>query len=90
MPDGYKVRYRIREDSDLEELIDLVASSIGSLQNPLKLQNTFKSIRDSFLKIITAYQTPTHQMENGVLVINRIDFLTDLNSLPLLVRITIP
>lgn len=40
-------RYHIQEDSDLEELIDLIASSIGSLQNPLKLQNTFKSIKQS-------------------------------------------
>ena len=43
-------RYRIQEDSDLEELIDLIASSIGSLQNPLKLQNTFKSIKQSSMR----------------------------------------
>lgn len=40
-------RYHIQEDADLEELIDLIASSIGSLQNPLKLQNSFKSIKQS-------------------------------------------
>ena len=40
-------RYHIQEDADLEELIDLIASSIGSLQNPLKLQNTFRSIKQS-------------------------------------------
>lgn len=40
-------RYRIADDSDLEELIDLIASSIGSMQNPLKLQNTFKSVKQS-------------------------------------------
>lgn len=40
-------RYHIQDDGDLEELIALVASSIGSLQNPLKLQNTFKSVKQS-------------------------------------------
>ena len=34
-------------DSDLEELIDVIASNIGSLTNPLKIQNTFKSVKQS-------------------------------------------
>lgn len=42
-----KDRYAIQLDSDLEELVDVVASGIGSLTNPLKLQNTFKSVKQS-------------------------------------------
>lgn len=42
-----KERYNIKNDSDLEELIDVVASGIGSLTNPVKLQNTFKSVKQS-------------------------------------------
>ena len=40
-------RYNILDDGDMEELIDIIASSIGSMQNPLKLQNTFKSVKQS-------------------------------------------
>ncbi len=42
-----KERYDIRSDDDLEELIDIVASSIGSLTNPTKIANTFKSVKQS-------------------------------------------
>ena len=42
-----KERYGIRNDEDLEELIDLMASSIGSLTNPLKIANTFRSEKRS-------------------------------------------
>jgi len=40
-------RYSIQDDDDLEELVNIIASSIGSMQNPLKLQNTFKSVKQS-------------------------------------------
>lgn len=40
-----KERYTILKDDDLEELITLVASNIGSLTNPAKLANSFKSIK---------------------------------------------
>ena len=40
-----KERYRIINDEDLEDLINLIASSIGGLTNPTKLQNTFKSVK---------------------------------------------
>jgi uncharacterized protein len=36
-------RNQIRNDSELEELINVVSSSIGSLTNPQKLTDTFKS-----------------------------------------------
>jgi len=42
-----KERNCIQLDADLEELIDVIASSIGSLTNPLKIQNTFKSVKQS-------------------------------------------
>lgn len=42
-----KERYGIQLDSDLEELVNVVASGIGSLTNPLKLQNTFRSVKQS-------------------------------------------
>lgn len=42
-----KERYDIRNDDDLEELIDIVASSIGSLTNPAKITNTFHSVKQS-------------------------------------------
>ena len=42
-----KERNSIRRDADLEEVIDTLASSIGTLTNPSKLQNTFKSVKNS-------------------------------------------
>lgn len=42
-----KERNKIRNDADLEELVDVLASSIGSLTNPLKIQNTFRSTKKS-------------------------------------------
>lgn len=44
-----KDRYSIKNDDDLEELIDVIASSIGSLTNPTKLANTFASVKQSKL-----------------------------------------
>ena len=42
-----KERYKIKNDDDLEELIDIVASSIGGLTNPSKLENTFQTVKHS-------------------------------------------
>ena len=42
-----KERYSIQLDADLEELIDVIASNIGGLTNPLKLHNTFKTQKKS-------------------------------------------
>ena len=44
-----KERYEIKKDDDLEELINLVASNIGNLTNPTKLENCFKSVKQSCL-----------------------------------------
>lgn len=40
-------RYKIKDDSDLEELVDVVASSIGGLINPTKIENTFATNKHS-------------------------------------------
>lgn len=38
-------RHKIRNQEELDELVDILASSVGSLTNPLKLSNTFKSVK---------------------------------------------
>ena len=44
-----KERYKIRQDDDLEELINILASGIGALTNPNKLANTFRSEKKSVI-----------------------------------------
>lgn len=39
-------RYAIKNDAEMEELINVIASSIGGLTNPAKLENTFKSVKN--------------------------------------------
>lgn len=41
-----KERYHIKNDDELSELIDIVASSVGGLINPTKLEHTFKSVKN--------------------------------------------
>lgn len=40
-----KERYQLKTDGDLEELINVLASNIGGLTNPARLENTFRSIK---------------------------------------------
>ena len=42
-------RHNIRNNEEFDELIDILASSVGSLTNPLKLSNTFKSIKNKVI-----------------------------------------
>ena len=42
-----KERYMIKNDDDLSELVDVLASSIGGLTNPTKLENTFATVKKS-------------------------------------------
>ena len=44
-----KERYKIKNDAERGELLDRIASCIGSLINSTKLENSFKSIRKSSL-----------------------------------------
>ena len=38
-------RHKVRNQEELDELVDILASAVGSLTNPLKLANTFKTIK---------------------------------------------
>ena len=46
-------RNHLNDDSDMKELIDVVASNIGCLTNSVKLQNTFKSTKKSSISYNT-------------------------------------
>lgn len=48
-----KQRYNIRNDADLEELIDIIASSVGSLVSPMKIRNTMATVRASTISYDT-------------------------------------
>lgn len=50
-------RNRIQNKEELEALIEIISSSVGSLTNPLKLANTFKSIANLSItdKTISSY-----------------------------------
>lgn len=48
-----KERHDIRNDSKLEELLDILSSSIGSLTNPKKLSDTFKSVKQTSINLDT-------------------------------------
>ncbi len=45
-----KERNSIKNDAELEELLDILSSSIGSLTNPKKLSDTFKSVKQIAIK----------------------------------------
>lgn len=66
-----KERYSIRNDDDLEELIGVMASSIGSLTNPQKIANTFRSTKRSTItrdtiKTYLDYMQDAFLMERAV------------------------
>ncbi len=44
-----KARYHIENDVELGELVDVLASSIGGLINPTKIEHTFKTVKHSSL-----------------------------------------
>lgn len=50
-------RNRIKNESELEELVNILASSVGSLTNPTKLARTFQSVKNSTItqKTISKY-----------------------------------
>ena len=66
-----KDRYDIKNDDDLEELIDVIASSIGGLTNPNKIANTFMSIKKSSIsrdtiKLYLDYMQEAFMIEKAV------------------------
>lgn len=50
-------RYKIRNKKEFEDLLNVMASAIGSLTNPVKIENTFKTKQKSTItnKTITSY-----------------------------------
>ena len=46
-------RHNVRNKSDLEDLLNILSSSIGSLTNPEKLKNTFGSVKKSKISAAT-------------------------------------
>lgn len=42
-----EIRHKVRNKADLEDLLNILSSSIGSLTNPEKLMNSFHTIRKS-------------------------------------------
>lgn len=42
-----EIRHKIKNKGELEDLLNVLSSSIGSLTNPEKLKNTFKSVKKS-------------------------------------------
>lgn len=46
-------RNKVKNENELEELINIVASSVGSLTNPDKLERTFKSVKSTSLSAPT-------------------------------------
>lgn len=49
-------RYNIQEKQPMEQLVNIIASSIGTLTNPLKLENSFLSIGKTKLSHVTISQ----------------------------------
>lgn len=63
-------RYKIKNDEELEMLLDFISSSIGSLTNPTKLANTFlsankKGITDKTIKLYLEYLCDSFLIEKA-------------------------
>lgn len=64
-------RHRIRNREELDELVNILASAVGSLTNPLKLSKTFKSVKnktisDKTLKKYIDYLTDAFLVSKAV------------------------
>ena len=64
-------RHKIRNREELDELVDILASAVGSLTNPLKLSKTFKSVKnktisDKTLKKYIDYLTDAFLVSKAV------------------------
>lgn len=60
-------RNKVRNISELEDLLNILSSSIGSLTNPEKLKNTFKSVKKSKITASTIKKYLTY-LEDSFLV----------------------
>lgn len=64
-------RYHLRNRDELDELLNMLSSSVGSLTNPNKLANTFKSVKQSpispkTIKKYLEYLTDSYLIEAAV------------------------
>ncbi|MCR4963330.1 MAG: ATP-binding protein [Firmicutes bacterium] len=64
-------RHKVRNREELDELVDILASAVGSLTNPLKLANTFKTVKkktvsDKTLKKYMDYLTDAFLVSRAV------------------------
>ncbi len=64
-------RHKVRNREELDELVEILASAVGSLTNPLKLANTFKSVKkktisDKTLKKYMDYLTDAFLVSKAV------------------------
>lgn len=66
-------RHRIRNTAEFNELMDILSSSIGSLTNPLKISNTFKSIKHKRVSDTTIHRYIQY-LEDAFLVSRAIRF----------------
>lgn len=60
-------RHNIKNDDDLEELVNIIASSIGGLINPQKIMNTFHSVKHSDISRNTVKRYIEH-LEDAFLI----------------------
>ncbi len=63
-----KERYVVRNDAELNELLDILSSSIGSLTNPKKLSDTFKSIKHVSIHADTLNRYLEHLVDSYLIV----------------------
>ena len=64
-------RHKVRNREELDELVDILSSAVGSLTNPLKLANTFKTVKkktisDKTLKKYLDYLTDAFLVSTAV------------------------
>lgn len=64
-------RHKVRNREELDELVDILSSAVGSLTNPLKLANTFKTVKkktisDKTLKKYLDYLTDAFLVSKAV------------------------
>lgn len=64
-------RHNVRNREELDELVDILSSAVGSLTNPLKLANTFKTVKkkgisDKTLKNYLDYLTDAFLVSKAV------------------------
>lgn len=60
-------RNKVRNPGELEDLLNILSSSIGSLTNPEKLKNTFKTVKKSKITSSTLQRYLGH-LENSYLI----------------------